>query len=280
MYLPYAGLDEISEPPIEEVARVVPWTANTSFAEAAWRATDGSLYVTGQYQPEGATNQLYVYRRDAQTQQWSEQPIGAPGVAAVFQSTRHPERLWLTSTHGSQLRLHTSADQGARWDRVDLPDFSAYGLVSSFFLHGITPASGSVMPETPTAVFSAGSHPDYQLWFVQFDTRPTATAVLGDQSDAQQSTQAHLHQNYPNAFNAETAIRFALPASAQVELSIYNLSGQPVATLVDGIRSAGTHTVRWDGRNDRGSALASGVYLYRLYVEKQPMATRKLVLVR
>jgi len=277
MYLPYDGM---AEPRPEEVARVDPWTANIAFAENAWRAADGSLYVTGQYKPEGESNQLYVYRRDARTRQWSDQFIGAPGVGAVFESARQPGRLWLTSTHGSRLRLHTSVDRGDHWESVELPDFSAPGLVSSYFLHGISPASGSAMPEVPTAVFSAGAHPHYQLWFVQFDTPSTATAVLGEQMIAEPSPEVRLHQNSPNGFNAETAIRFALPASGTVELTVFNLAGQKVATLVKGVRNAGTNAVRWDGRDDSGRALASGVYLYRLKVDERQVETRKLLLTR
>ena len=73
-----------------------------------------------------------------------------------------------------------------------------------------------------------------------------------------------LAQNYPNPFNPDTMIRFALPHSGSVELAIYNRAGQRVATLVDGIRHAGSHAVLWNGHDDAGDAVASGVYLYRL----------------
>jgi len=74
-------------------------------------------------------------------------------------------------------------------------------------------------------------------------------------------------------------IRFALPSRGQATLSLYNLAGQKVARLVEGVREAGTYTVSWDGRNDQGQALASGVYLYRLQRGAQTQI-RKLVLVR
>jgi flagellar hook assembly protein FlgD len=59
-------------------------------------------------------------------------------------------------------------------------------------------------------------------------------------------------------------ICFALPAPAEVELVVYNLAGQQVASLVQGKREAGSYTVRWDGTDDRHHPLASGVYLLRL----------------
>lgn len=73
-----------------------------------------------------------------------------------------------------------------------------------------------------------------------------------------------LHQNYPNPFNPETQIQFDLPRAAHVRLDIFNLLGQNVATLLDGAQSGGSHTIRWNGRDDNGRGLASGVYVYRL----------------
>ena len=73
-----------------------------------------------------------------------------------------------------------------------------------------------------------------------------------------------LEQNYPNPFNPSTVIRFQLPVSSEVKLTIYNLTGQLVRTLVDAQKSAGRHEVVWDGRSDAGERLPSGVYLYRI----------------
>lgn len=90
-----------------------------------------------------------------------------------------------------------------------------------------------------------------------------------------------LSPNYPNPFNRDTLIRFSLPRGGRVELAIYNLAGQRVATLVDGQRGAGTHVTRWDGTDDQRRELASGVYLYRLRTEQAKLVeTRKLVLTR
>ena len=89
-----------------------------------------------------------------------------------------------------------------------------------------------------------------------------------------------LEQNYPNPFNSGTVIDFALSERRDVELLVFNLAGQQVATLVEGVREAGMYAIHWDGRDDDGRQLASGVYLYRLRVGKQQVETRKLVLIR
>ena len=158
-------LRRISTP--ESVAEVNPWTKKLAFGQNMWMAQDGSLYVTGMHQPEVPVN-ANVYRRDPHTGKWSAHTIGPSQVMAVFQSPDEPGRLWLTSAHGPEIRLYTSPDSSRTWNQVSLPNFPP--LVSTFFLHGINPASGSVMPEGPCAVFSSGPHPHYQTWMIEFHT--------------------------------------------------------------------------------------------------------------
>ena len=73
-----------------------------------------------------------------------------------------------------------------------------------------------------------------------------------------------LSPSYPNPFNPETTIEFALPAEGPVRLSVFDSRGRTVRVLVDERVPAGTHAVTWDGRDDAGQALASGVYFHRL----------------
>lgn len=87
-----------------------------------------------------------------------------------------------------------------------------------------------------------------------------------------------LHQNYPNPFNPSTNIRFELPQQTEVHLSIYNLLGQRIAVLVDESKSAGVYTVQWDGRNNIGKAVASGIYLMRLEAGSEVKIKRMVLL--
>lgn len=88
-----------------------------------------------------------------------------------------------------------------------------------------------------------------------------------------------LYQNFPNPFNPLTTISFDLPYTERVKLSIYDVQGRLVKTLVDESRLAGKHAVTWNGRNNRGTKVKSGVYFLRLDTVRGAQ-TRKIVLIR
>jgi len=73
-----------------------------------------------------------------------------------------------------------------------------------------------------------------------------------------------LEQNYPNPFNPSTEIQFVVPVTANIKLTIFNLLGKEVRTVFDGQRQAGVYSISWDGTDNRGDKLASGVYIYRM----------------
>jgi sugar lactone lactonase YvrE/cytoskeletal protein CcmA (bactofilin family) len=106
-------------------------------------------------------------------------------------------------------------------------------------------------------------------------------------SDQSSVTSYQLAQNYPNPFsqiprfagNPSTVIRFQLPVSGEVKLVIYNATGQLVRTLYSGEMPAGRFSVEWDGKNESGERVASGVYVYEMRAGEF-VAQRKLVLMR
>jgi len=73
-----------------------------------------------------------------------------------------------------------------------------------------------------------------------------------------------LKQNYPNPFNPTTTLRYALKEDVRVSLKVYNLLGQEVRNLVNEHQTAGFKNVLWDGKNNQGKQVPSGVYIYRL----------------
>jgi hypothetical protein len=102
----------------------------------------------------------------------------------------------------------------------------------------------------------------------------TPSAVAGNGDSAEVPDRYALEQNYPNPFNPTTTIRYDLPQVGVVRLEVYNSAGQRVAVLDEGERSAGVHTVTFDG-----ARLASGAYFYRLQAGGFT-ETKKALLVR
>jgi hypothetical protein len=88
-----------------------------------------------------------------------------------------------------------------------------------------------------------------------------------------------LGQNFPNPFNPETTITFELPAASKVTLQIYNALGQEIRTLTDSMFQPGVHRMVWDGKNDSGAQVTSGVYFYTIRAGSFSL-TRKMTLTR
>ncbi|GAG37206.1 unnamed protein product, partial [marine sediment metagenome] len=87
-----------------------------------------------------------------------------------------------------------------------------------------------------------------------------------------------LEQNYPNPFNPETKIVYHIPAMTRVSITIYNLLGQEVRTLIDKAHSEGNYEVIWDSRNNLGHPVSSGIYIYQLKAENFVTSKRMIVI--
>ena len=171
-------------------------------------------------------------------------------------------------------------------DRRENPSQQEYNVYFSFSLDGGQTWSSDIQVNEDTS----GSYQLYPAVAVKSDgvvdtvlvvwedDRPGT--IVGIESGVQKPDAFLLHQNYPNPFNPGTQITFALPEAAVVTLKVYDLLGREVKTLVNQRRAAGTHTVRWDGTDEAGNPVASGVYLYRLHVGNNFVQTRKMVLLK
>ena len=103
--------------------------------------------------------------------------------------------------------------------------------------------------------------------------------ALGEDGAEADSFVFGMAQNYPNPFNPTTSIRYTLTASSNVRLVVYSVLGQEVRVLVNGMQQPGHHAVQWDGLDDGGRQVASGVYLCRLKASPD-VAVQKMVLMR
>jgi hypothetical protein len=168
---------------------------------------------------------------------------------------------------------------------VDLGHYAVYRGTSAGFVPG---PSNLIASPTDTATFDSGwrwssgyyykvsaidIHGNESLWAVL-----TPDAVTGTETPKAPET-SYLSQNYPNPFNPTTRIAFGLSAPGHVSLRIYDVAGRLVRALVADSRPAGTYSEIWDGHDSNGSAVASGIYFYRLTAGSFEQ-TRKMALMR
>jgi hypothetical protein len=113
-------------------------------------------------------------------------------------------------------------------------------------------------------------HPECDNLVARFEARTPGVAL---------PTEFELSQNNPNPFNPTTEISFALPKDAKVNLSVFNVLGQRVTTLVDEYMTAGYQTVAWNGTDYSGNTVASGVYFYKIDADDFT-ATKKMLLLK
>ena len=109
--------------------------------------------------------------------------------------------------------------------------------------------------------------------------RRIVTTAVDDGGLSETQKHALLMQNYPNPFNPSTVIRYDLPGAAHVKLTVYNVNGELVATLVDEHMDAGRKEITWTATDDGGGAIMSGIYFYRL-VAGDVVQTKKMVLLK
>ena len=110
------------------------------------------------------------------------------------------------------------------------------------------------------------------------DEQPVTTAV--DEAADGSPRAFDLGQNYPNPFNPSTTILYSLVTGGTVDLTVYDVLGRRVRTLVAGWQDTGSHRIGWSGDDDAGRPVAAGVYLYRLKTSGTAQQTRRMVLVK
>ena len=124
---------------------------------------------------------------------------------------------------------------------------------------------------------------DLQNNFIDCEMKPAFLIEepmdIQDEPETILSKGFQLFQNYPNPFNPSTVISFYLTTGQNVQLTVYSVNGQKIATLLNGYLNEGYHQVNWNGRNDNNIEVSSGIYLYEIRAGDQRFI-RKMILTR
>ena len=238
------------------------WTYLTNGLPETWYGVD-ALTLANTMVIDPANSQLYagtglgVYTSEDRGEHWTPTGLTSGFVKALLIDPQNP----LTLIAGTDQGVYRSMDGGTEWTAINS------GLTNTFI------SAVTVDPKDRQTLY-AGTEGGGVFRITLSDDTAILVDAVADLPDFFQ-----LHQNVPNPFNSTTVIRIALPERGVVDLSVYNLAGQKVVNLVQGVWEAGTYAVDWDGRDDGGRTLASGAYIYRLQTGEHAVA-RKLALVR
>jgi hypothetical protein len=172
-------------------------------------------------------------------------------------------------------RFHTA---GAGYtERIELVEKAGGGGASIALIDrridspGLTTVSGSFDRSVDWALVGLEIRPPTVLGKFAGPRRPAAELASAPPSRFQ------LFQNYPNPFNPSTVISYDIASDSKVTLTIYDIKGRTVATLVDEVKKAGSYTYAWKGKDSNDRPVASGVYFYRLKAGDYEQAFRMLL---
>ena len=206
-----------------------------------------------------------------------------------FSMTRCPQPENLEASEGLGDRIELT------WDAVDHPDLDGYNVLRGKWENGdfemlneapITEVNFTDL-EVPdndvywyyvTAIYS-GDYGEAESFASNYDSGSIENLTGTDDNLPVIPEHFFISQNYPNPFNPVTTISYGLPDDADVRIEIYNILGQNVRTLADEHQAAGYRTVIWDGNDDSGSQVSSGIYFYRIEAGDF-QASKKMVLIK
>jgi hypothetical protein len=186
---------------------------------------------------------------------------------------------------GLSAAYNTGNGNQLAWDPAPEPDFQYYRIYRGSDID-FEPSPENLVHETAVPEWA---DPEYDGWDVYYKVTAldhagnesqaaSPSTVTGDDTPTAPKSLA-LYQNVPNPFNPTTTIRFDLPHAVHVKLHVYNLKGELVATLADQHMTEGRQEIAWTAQSDKGRAVSSGIYFYRL-LAGDFVETRKMVLLR
>lgn len=180
---------------------------------------------------------------------------------------------------GARVRAKAFIRGAAVWQMREIAQQSGFGGHNSLRVHfgfGDATKIDSLVIRWPSKTTEVYTNVVVNQFMTAIEGRSLTS--VGERQEEQPASFS-LSQNYPNPFNPETTIEYQLPRAGQVKVVIYNLAGQLVRTLLDAQHAAGKFQTHWDGKDELGNQVASGVYLYQLQAGSF-QATQKMILMR
>jgi immune inhibitor A len=183
----------------------------------------------------------------------------------------------------SDFRLN-AVDKGIEliWDVYtdeSIDGFKLYRCEESSSREVSIPGYGLIPPERRYYV-DVNVHPGETYYYALSAVRTDGSELRSRQVKISTKTLSlALHQNHPNPFNPSTVIPFSVHREVRIQLSIFSVEGRRLRTLIDETSPAGFRQIEWDGKDEHGDPVSSGIYLYRLEAGKQVL-TKKMVLIR
>ncbi len=157
------------------------------------------------------------------------------------------------------------------------------GRIWSLEYDGVNPPNNSLLIDTNLFLSSFGVDQNNELYICAFDGKiyrfkPTVTRT--DKSSLEKPKSFQLGQNFPNPFNPDTTIPFRVDRRGKVELRIFDINGKLIETLINEKMDFGEHRVTWNGKDENGISLPSGVYFYKITVDNEFSEIKRMALVK
>ena len=230
---------------------------------------NGQIYVMGGFIFEGDPKAIHAYNPATDT--WTTVNSSIPTPRSQVSASTVNGIIYVIggqSSAGATLAIVEAFDpESNSWTTMTPMPTRRLDLTTST-VNGRIYAIGGVQVSNPFITVVSATE--------EFD--PSGITSVEAQADRVPASFA-LYQNYPNPFNPATTIKYEVPEQARVVLKVMNLLGQEVRTLIDEDQSPGLYEVRWDGKDNNGQEVASGMYLYRLKT-RDFVQVRKMVLSR
>ncbi len=264
-----------------------PWT----LVDVDLSTTYGFSGIT--FQNSGSAMAYIVFNPSATVPALEETPHGGSKMAASFAATTPPNNDWLITPQV------TGAAQLKFWARTYVADYGLERFKVGVSTTGTAPANFTIISganyvsapvEWTEYTYDLSSYGNTPIRvgiqclsndaFIFFVDDVLITGNSGSSEDPIVPVIAtELKSNYPNPFNPETNIAFSMKEAGAVTLEVYNVKGQLVRTLINDVKAAGNHTVVWNGKDNNGRSVSSGIYYYKMNTGKYS-STKKMIMMK